>query len=145
MAWGWYEYERSALRRASEDASLAGLAHGGAPLICSLACRQEAQMFSAAGLLAFSRKKRHLPLNPACSRSGVICCWFAVSFCVQVAGGNKSRLMGQGGGFFLLKWPFFFPKPGARRERGWSNEYIFKCLYKDVFQWRDLTLEVWVA
>lgn len=71
----------------------------------------------------------------AVARGGAICCWFAVSFCVQVARGNKSRLMGQGGGCFLLNQPFFFPNQGMWRERGRGTEYIhiFKCLHRDTF------------
>lgn len=54
---------------------------------------------------------------------------------MQVARGNKSRLMGQGGGCFLLNQPFFFPNQGIRRERGQGTEYIdiFNCLHRDTF------------
>lgn len=73
--------------------------------------------------------------------------WFAVSFCVQVARGNKSRLMGQGGGCFLLNQPFFFPNQGIRRER--EDEALSIYLYSNAFtgtlSCRDLTLEVWIA
>lgn len=43
---------------------------------------------------------------------------------------------------------FFLPKPRhKRREREQGNEYIdiFKCLHEDIFQCRDLTLEVCTA
>jgi len=64
---------------ASEDAWLAGLAHGRAPFISLLARRPEAQMSGAVGLRGFGRRKRCLPLDPACSRLQgdllLVCCF----------------------------------------------------------------------
>lgn len=58
--------------------------------------------------LGFSRKKRCPPNPLPAAAQRMIRNWFAVSFCVLVAWGNKSGLMGQGGGCFLLNWLFFF-------------------------------------
>lgn len=74
------------------------------------------------GALGLQQEEMMPPSRLLAVPQGVIWYWFAVSFCAQVARGNKSRLMGQGGGCFLLNQPFFFPNPGTRREREQGNE-----------------------
>lgn len=72
--------------------------------------------------LGFSRKKCRPPIPLPAVAQRMIHNWFAVSFCVLVAWGTKSRLMGQGGGCFLLNGLFFFPNPDTSREREQGNE-----------------------
>lgn len=81
--------------------------------------------------LGFSRKKSCPPIPLLAAAQRMIRTWFAVSFCVLVVWGNKSGLMGQGRGHFLLNWLFFFPNPDTRRER--ENKVMNKYIYSDVF------------
>lgn len=105
----------------SEDAWLGRLACGCAPFICLLACQQGTQMFSTGGA-GFQQEEMPSPIPLPAVAQRMIRNWFAVSFCVLVAWGTKSRLMGQGGGCFLLNCLFFFPNPDPRGEREQGNE-----------------------
>lgn len=49
--------------------------------------------------------------------------------CVQVARGNKSRLIEQGGEDFLLNQPFFFPNPSTMRKQNAGQKiYFYMCM-----------------